>query len=90
MGLLEIGVGQSVADAVEHSGNLFEKQLGHKLDGSMELDELREATKALIEWPNTYENHPAEFQAVDSTPAAIAGLEIVAGDHEEKAKKDEN
>jgi hypothetical protein len=54
-GRLEIGIGHSVADAVEHSGNLLDKELGGQLDGGMEIEELRQATTGLIEWPKTYE-----------------------------------
>lgn len=85
-GFLSIGIGHSRADSIEHSGNLFEEQLGHGLDGSLELEELRQATKELIEWPSTYLDRPAEFREVDFTPAFIAGLEKMAGEYEERAK----
>jgi hypothetical protein len=57
-GHLEIGIGLSIDDAIDNSGNVFEKQLGSKLDGSMGLEELRQATSGLIEWPNAYEDRP--------------------------------
>jgi hypothetical protein len=57
-GYLEIGIDLSIDDAIDNSGNLFEKQLGSKLDGSMGLEELRQATSGLIEWPNAYEDRP--------------------------------
>jgi hypothetical protein len=50
-GHLTIGIGESMSDAVEHGGNLFDKQLGDRLDGSLEFDQLRDATKELIQWP---------------------------------------
>ncbi len=52
-GTLSIGIGLSEAESIEHSGTLFEKQLGDSLDGSLELEQLRAATKGLIEWPST-------------------------------------
>jgi len=38
-------------DAIANGSNIFEKQLRDKLDGSMELEDLRKATGGLIEWP---------------------------------------
>ena len=51
-GTLSIGIGTSKAESIDCSGNLFEKQLGDYLDGSLELEQLREATQGLIDWPS--------------------------------------
>jgi hypothetical protein len=59
-GCLEIGMGPSMHDAIENSGNVFEKQLGSNLDGSMDLEGLRKATSGLIAWPSTYEDRAYE------------------------------
>ena len=64
-GMLMIGIGESIRDAVEHSGNLLEKQLGHKYDGSLELEQLREATNGLIQWPENCEYRPTEVKEID-------------------------
>ncbi len=55
-GLLEIGMGFTIDDAIDKSGNVFRKQLGGKLDGSMEFEELRQATTGLVAWPDTFDN----------------------------------
>lgn len=39
-------------EAMENANNLFEKQLGNKLDGRLEYDKLREATAGIIDWPD--------------------------------------
>jgi hypothetical protein len=51
-GWLSIGSGATAAEAVENDNNLFEKQLGNKLDGVLEYEKLREVTAGVIEWPN--------------------------------------
>jgi hypothetical protein len=64
-GLLSIGIGNSIADAVEHSANFFEKQLGDKLDGSLEFEQLRAVTNGLIQWPEKCGHLPSDFQEID-------------------------
>jgi hypothetical protein len=64
-GCLSIGIGASLDDAVANSGKLFERQLGKPYDGSMEIDQLREATLGIIVWPESYETHTAPFHEVD-------------------------
>jgi len=66
-GCLEIGMGVSMDAAVANGGNIFEKQLGDKLDGSMELEDLRKATSGLIEWPTAYEDRAYEGGATGSS-----------------------
>ena len=51
-GCLSIGSGKTMDDAVENANNLFEKSLGHKRDGRLEFDKLREATEGIIDWPD--------------------------------------
>lgn len=63
-GCLEIGLGTSLDDAVANSPSFFEKQLGKRYDGSMEIEQLRQATIGIIEWPETYEYRPAPFREV--------------------------
>src|SRR6266567_858751 len=60
MGLFGNWHGPTMHDAIENSGNVFEKQLGDNLDGSMDLEGLREATSRLIAWPSTYEDRAYE------------------------------
>ncbi len=42
-------------EAVENANNLFEKSLGHKRDGSLEYAKLLEATKGVVDWPESLE-----------------------------------
>jgi hypothetical protein len=63
-GCLEIGIGTSLDDAILNSGKLFERRLGGRYDGSMEIDQLREATLGLIEWPESYEFQAAPLREV--------------------------
>jgi len=63
-GCLEIGIGHSLEEAISNSGELFEQQLGERYDGSMEIDQLREATLGMIDWPQSYEYRPAPFREV--------------------------
>ena len=66
-GCLEIGMGVSMGAAIASGGNIFEKQLGDKLDGSMELEDLRKATSGLIEWPTAYAGRAYEGGATGSS-----------------------
>jgi hypothetical protein len=64
-GCLEIGIGTSLDDAVANCGQLFERQFGGPYDGSIEIDQLRQATLGIIAWPESYEYHPAPIQELD-------------------------
>jgi hypothetical protein len=35
------------SEAIENRNNVFEKQLGHNLDGTLEYEKLRDATRAI-------------------------------------------
>jgi len=52
-GCLQIGIGPSLDDAISNGGNLFERQLGGRHDGAMEIDQLRQATFGIINWPDS-------------------------------------
>jgi hypothetical protein len=54
-GWLSIGSGATAAQAVANDNNLFEKQLGNRLDGKLEYERLREVTAGVIEWPQDFE-----------------------------------
>jgi len=63
-GCLEIGIGQSLEDALSNSGKFFEQHLGERYDGSMEIEQLRQATLEIIEWPESYEYRPTPLREV--------------------------
>ena len=52
-GFLEIGIGVSLDDAISNSGEFFERQLGEAYDGSMGLEQLRQATLGVMRWPES-------------------------------------
>lgn len=53
-GCLSIGYGATLEEAVRNTNNLFEKQLGDKLDSTLQYNQLRHATTGLIEWPENF------------------------------------
>ena len=55
-GRLNIGSGATLAEAVKNGNNVFEKQIGSKLDRMLEYDKLREITAGVIEWPENFQN----------------------------------
>ena len=55
-GCLSIGSGMTIEEAVSNSNNLLEKQLGDNLDGRLEYAKLREATKGVVDWPDSVES----------------------------------
>ena len=63
-GSLEIGIGQSLEDAISNSGEFFNQQMGERYDGSMEIEQLRHATLEIIEWPQSYDYRAAPFREV--------------------------
>jgi hypothetical protein len=56
-GWLTISSGTTAAQAVMNDNNLFEKQLGDRLDGKLEYERLREVTAGVIEWPQEFEKN---------------------------------
>lgn len=54
-GRLTIGIGNTVEEPVKNQNNLFEKQLGDRLDGHLDYAKLRTLTDGLIEWPDSFE-----------------------------------
>jgi hypothetical protein len=50
-GWLSIGSGTTAVQAVTNDNDLFEKQIGNRLDGELEYEMLREVTAGVIEWP---------------------------------------
>jgi hypothetical protein len=54
-GRLTIGTGVTESEAIGNHNNVFEKQLGHNLDGTLEYEKLRDVTRAIIEWPEDFD-----------------------------------
>jgi hypothetical protein len=54
-GWLSIGSGTTAVQAVTNDNDVFEKQLGNRLDGKLEYERLREVTAGVIEWPQDFE-----------------------------------
>jgi hypothetical protein len=60
-------MGVSIDAAIANGGNTFEKQPGDKLDGFLEIEDLRKATSGLIELPIAYEDRAYEGGATGSS-----------------------
>ncbi len=58
-GRLTIGTGVTESEAIGNHNKVFEKQLGHNLDGTLEYEKLRHVTRAIIEWPEEFNLLPA-------------------------------
>jgi hypothetical protein len=54
-GFLSIGTGVTESEAIANRNNVFEKRLGDSLDGTLEYEKLRDVTRALIEWPEGFD-----------------------------------